>query len=119
MSRILCSVAVLVCLCACTHVSIEAADGAFERRTYVGVVSVGGGSYGTPGHEPVRQLDATTLGVRVDTGFSIGYLHDSTLSIPADCRLVVVVKTAAQLEHAARIFNSLTKEALCTVPSPG
>lgn len=117
MTRSLCFV-VLGCITGCTSVSIHSPEGTFERRTYVGLVSVEGTSHGKSSTQRVRQIDMTTVGLRIGAGVSVGYLHDNTLSIPTDCRLVVIVKSAAQLEHVAKILNSLTKEDLCTASSP-
>ena len=75
----------LIWLCACTSISVEAPAGRAEQRTYFGVVTVTS-SRDAATESSVRQVDVRTVGLRVDAGVSAGYMRDTFLSTPMDCR---------------------------------
>lgn len=61
----------------------------------------------------VRQIDVTTVGLRLDRGVSLGYVRDRLLSLPFDCRMVVFIRSTSELAHAERVLRAATKEELC------
>lgn len=70
-------------------------------ETYFGVVRVEAASttHNTPA--PVVSITTTSIGARFQQGFGVGAFHVRELSIPMDCRVVVLVRTAEQLRYAA------------------
>jgi hypothetical protein len=55
-----------------------------------------------------------TIGLRVSNGVAIGYTDDAMISLPLDCRLVIVVKTIEQIRQIAETYPQLLKtEHLC------
>jgi hypothetical protein len=110
---------VLCVLCGCSSVSIETTDGLAGRRTYVGVVTVEAPLDPANATElpRVRQLDVATFGLRLDRGVSLGYLQDRLISIPLDCRLVIFIRSAAELEHAAKMLRAISKDDICVARS--
>ena len=53
------------------------------------------------------------VGVRADNGVAIGYIHEKILSVPLDCRLVILVNDAQQLNQALEILETLQREGTC------
>lgn len=53
------------------------------------------------------------VGVRADNGISIGYFHEKILSMPLDCRLVILVNDAQQLNQALETLETLQREGTC------
>ena len=99
----------------CTSFSADTPEGMGGRRSYIGIVTVEAPLAPTNVAilPRVRHLDVTTIGLRVDRGVSLGYLHDRLLSLPLDCRLVVFVRSAPELAHAEQMLRVATKENLC------
>jgi hypothetical protein len=63
-----------------------------------------------------RGIESTTiqtLGGRIQDGFTLGYLREKRLTLPLNCRVVLIVQTDAQLDRANVILNSLKGEQLC------
>lgn len=54
------------------------------------------------------------VGVRADNGIAIGYVHEKILSIPFDCRLVILVNDTQQLNQALETLEKLQREGTCT-----
>jgi hypothetical protein len=61
-----------------------------------------------------------TLGLRLAEGpaLSLGYSEDRLLSIPADCRLVIFIRSSTDLAHAERLLRMTTQENPCTARLP-
>lgn len=54
------------------------------------------------------------LGLRIANGFSAGYFDDTALTLPLDCRLVIIVKTIEQIRQISEVYPQLLKtENLC------
>lgn len=53
------------------------------------------------------------VGVRADNGIVIGYFHEKILSIPLDCRLVILVNDTQQLNQALETLETLQREGTC------
>lgn len=53
------------------------------------------------------------VGVRANNGIGVGYFHEKILSIPLDCRLVVLVNDIQQLEQALNTIKTLQGEGAC------
>ena len=104
-------------LSGCTTLSVDGPAGAGGRRTYVGLVTVEMplDSRNTLAVPQVRQIDFTTIGLRIEHGVSLGYLKDRVLNVPMDCRLVVFVRSPMELDHAERVLRALSKEEPCVV----
>ena len=65
----------------------------------------------------VRAADITTVGLRIDKGIGLGYLHDYRLAVPLDCRIVVIVKNQNQLDHAVKMLSKM-EDNLCVAVQP-
>lgn len=107
----------LAMMTGCATLNAGAMSSIEGRRTYIGVVTVDA-SFHESGEEMqsrVRQIDVTTIGLRVDHGVSLGYLRDRLVAVPIDCRLVVFIRSVPELTHAERILRAATKEELCVV----
>lgn len=100
----------------CTTLSVDSAGDARGKRTYVGIVTVWAPSDADdPLAAPrIRQMDISTLGLRLGNGVGMGYLRDRLLSIPLDCRLVVFIRSTADLAHAEKLLRATTQENLCS-----
>lgn len=90
---------------ACTTVKLEGAVGEESPRTYFGVVTVLGSN--EKHAAGVRRLEIRTIGLRFQSGMSLGYIRETALALPADCRLVVLVRSPAEVHHAAEILKSM------------
>lgn len=104
-------------LAGCTTLSIESPGGPLAgQRTYVGIVTVAAPvSPDRPLATPrIRQLDVSTLGLRLGGGIGLGWTRDRLLSIPLDCRLVIFIRDTAELAHAEKLLRAITQEDLCT-----
>lgn len=68
---------------------------------------------------PVYTSKVTTIGIRVDNGVGVGFIEDSQVVVPLDCRLVVLVANQAQLDQAINqmsLFKNMP--GVCTAVSP-
>lgn len=61
----------------------------------------------------VTGINVQTFGLRIMDGLTLGYVSEKTFRAPSDCRVVVIVRTDAQLRQARALLNSLKGEKLC------
>jgi hypothetical protein len=99
---------------ACTSISVDS-NGMINKR-YIGwleVVSKPKSGYSGDSIEKVvnegRIERVKTLGLRIADGISIGYSDEHILSLPLDCRLVIVVKTIEQIRQIVENYPQLLK----------
>jgi len=86
-------------------------DGTIAHH-YVGYVKVLiPPSYGDAKY--IHAVDVTSVGIQVRDGVGVGYFRDQRLAVPLDCRVVVLVRTQAQLDHTVAMLNRTTREGLC------
>jgi hypothetical protein len=97
-------------------------DGTLVRH-YLGYVRVAIPQ--AAGRSPVYTSDVTVYGLRAggglhkEEGFSLGYARERQVVVPLDCRVVVMVRTQAQLEHAHRALSALVDTgSACAAVSP-
>lgn len=106
-------------LSGCTTLSVDGFADQLDERTYMGIVRI----QRTPQHgkseAQINQLSATVVGARIDGGVSIGYVHESIVSVPLDCRLAVFIRGELQLRHAEQMFRAISKEKVCVAPILG
>lgn len=100
-------------LVSCASVDLRDYQATREARTYFGVVRVNHSPLKDKAEARISHIDITTVGIRVDSGVSLGYLQESLLFVPLDCRLVVFVRNEQQLLHAKKMLESIAKERLC------
>ena len=69
-------------------------------------------------HEGFRAKGIRTVGLTISNGVSIGYLQRERIYIPLDCRIVAVVNSQTQLDHAVQMLSAIGTEDLCVTVSP-
>lgn len=114
------SLVMVATLCsACTTLNVDAPDALTGSRTYVGIVKVRAAkeSSTAAGVSRVRRHSYSTLGLRVDTGLSLGYLNDEVVSIPMDCHVVLFVRAPEEWGHAETLLRQLRREDSCLIRS--
>jgi hypothetical protein len=109
-------------LTACAGAPYIEPDGTLVRH-YLGYVRVA--IPPAAARSAVYDSDVTVFGVRAggglheERGFSVGYARDRQLVVPLDCRVVVLVRNRAELEHAHRALSALVDTgAGCVALSP-
>ena len=89
--------------------------------TYVGIVHVvvpPSARNAASGSDPVVAFDSRGIGLRVQDGVGAGWFHDQSYRMPPDCRVVIFVQDASQLEAISKQLKEF-KEGICaTVKSP-
>ncbi len=101
-------VASLSALAGCTVV--KAGEGGV-RRTLIGVVRVD--LPPTTGH--LTAIDAQTIGFGWDGGPFLGFRGSNWIAAaPEACQLTIIIRSAAQASHAARVLELLKGEQICT-----
>lgn len=63
-----------------------------------------------PDFAVLRSLDAEVAGLRVDRGFALGYVRDRSIEIPADCRLVLIVRDVEEFKAALQLLDHHAEE---------
>lgn len=106
LSAWLLTMAVTLGTSACISLQTTAAQAG--HRTYLGLVRI----HFEPGPDPavLRNLDAEVLGLRVERGFALGYVRDRSVEIPADCRMVFIVKDVEDFRSALRLLDHHAEE---------
>jgi hypothetical protein len=95
----------------CTPMATVNADGTTTHH-YVGYVRVVVPPSYSAG-DTVHAFDVESIGIHVRDGMGVGYYRDRRVSVPLDCRLVVLVRTQQQLDHAVETLGRFNKEAAC------
>lgn len=67
---------------------------------------------------PFDANSTTLVGLSVGKGIALGYKTKSVISVPLDCRILVVVENDAQLDHIISHLSHLKDERLCATVSP-
>lgn len=100
----------LLLLSGCTNVVTGLESGASQTRTYIGVVRV---------KLPERTgslvaLDVQSLGIGWDQGPYLGWKAGNwVIADPAQCQLLIVIRSPAQAENAAKVIQSLGGQNAC------
>lgn len=97
----------------CATIDLNQRGGAIEPRSFFGFVRVIPATNDGAASGGIRRLELTTVGIRVGSGLSVGYVRDSLLSVPLDCRMAVFVRSRSELDHAVATLKALGKEELC------
>ena len=58
------------------------------------------------------------LGFSIENGFTLGYTENEIISIPTDCRLMVIVQNKQQLELLVDQLHDLQGEKICAAVTP-
>lgn len=89
-------------------VSLQVTGAQAGHRTYLGWVRI----RFEPGPDiaVLRNLDAEVVGLRVERGFALGYVRDRSVEIPADCRMVFIVKDVEDFRSALRLLDNHAEE---------
>lgn len=82
-----------------------------EVRHYFGYVKIQN-SYNKVGK--ITAEDVFFVGAKVSQGIEIGVSDSRILSIPLDCRAVILVKNKTQLQEAASTISKLGLDKICT-----
>lgn len=88
-----------------------------RTRTFIGIVRVT-----TPEAQgDVSAIEVSTAGLGFDrSGFFLGWQSGNWVEAdPAKCQMLVIIRSAAQAEHAASVINSLKGEELCVADYTG
>lgn len=78
-------------------------------RTYFGYVHLNVDRSEKKRHEYVS--NSTIVGASFNDGIEIGYINTRILSIPLDCRIVVIVSNNEQYEQASNLLQLIQKGA--------
>ncbi|HXC57448.1 MAG TPA: hypothetical protein VNU97_19270 [Rhizomicrobium sp.] len=62
-------------------------------------------------------LDTHVVGLQIQGGVGLGYIHDQRYAMPTDCRVVIFVQNQAQLDQLAHQFADF-KEGICSTIKP-
>lgn len=109
--RLLATAAVAFICFGCVPLATVNADGTISQH-YFGYVKVTvPPTYAERG--TVHAVEVSALGLQVRNGVGLGYFHDKRVAVPLDCRLVVLVRTQEQLDHAVFILNRMQKGEFC------
>jgi hypothetical protein len=66
------------------------------------------------GEDRIRLYETSGTGLRIGNGIGLGYFHDKTITVPLDCRLVLLVHNSEQLKLAADLIRGLQESSACT-----
>jgi len=109
-------VSLALALSGCAATATVQPDGTMVRH-YVGFVRVVVPQ--AEAKQAVYVSDVSTLGIRVDDGFSLGFMRDKQVVVPLDCRLIVLVATQKQLDDAVEKLSFFKgSPGFCTAVSP-
>ncbi|MGB5483860.1 hypothetical protein [Parasphingorhabdus sp.] len=103
-------------LTGCTTINMVQQDGvaatAYQQSTHIGITRLRlPASQGN-----VQAADIKTLGVGWQSGPFIGWNASNLVTAdPSECQLLIVVRSAAQAENAAKIISSLEGQDPCIV----
>lgn len=70
-----------------------------------------------PASKTIDVTGARLFGFSVGEGFTIGYKANEYMQIPADCRVLVIVKDENQLKHLINEMSLIGKEEICATIS--
>jgi hypothetical protein len=101
MTRLLCLLAMVLGLTACASSSVK---NGYQTHSYFGWINVQAKQQ-EPNDPVIERI--TTLGLRMGPGFGLGYLDDTRVQLPLDCRLVIFVKDLEQMENLFRAYPQL------------
>ncbi len=122
MRRTLAKSCLVLLVSGCSSITLEA-NGSITKR-YVGWLKVTAAAKDEVKNgnlqkviDEARVERVKVLGLRIANGIAIGYVDDASISLPLDCRLVIVVKTIEQLRQIADSYPQLLKtDNLCVKP---
>jgi hypothetical protein len=60
----------------------------------------------------------TTFGLTVQDGITLGYKENKTISVPLDCRVLVILENKEQLDRFIKHINNIEGEEICSTVSP-
>lgn len=76
----------------------------YQTRSYFGWIHVQE-KLQEPNDPMVERI--VTLGLRMGPSFGLGYMDDTRVQLPLDCRLVIFVKDLGQMETLFRAYPQL------------
>lgn len=71
-----------------------------------------------PAKKDINVTGARLIGFSVGEGLTLGYKDTEFISVPIDCRVLVVVKNDAQLAHLIKDLDLIEKDEICATTSP-
>ena len=72
-----------------------------------------------PNNMEINVTGVTLVGFSVGDGFTLGYKNSKLIQVPMDCRVLIIVKDAAQFNHMLDEFSDVIKgEDICATVSP-
>ena len=89
-------------------------DADFETRTYLGIVTVT--RYDLP--SGVRVQEVTTVGAWGGRTTGFGFRDEKNISVPPDCRIVILAESSEQLESVEEMLESALAQnqgQICTI----
>jgi hypothetical protein len=69
-------------------------------------------------NENINVTGVKTVGLSIRNGITLGYEENKIISVPLDCRVIVVVQNREQLEEFANIINDLKGKEICATVTP-
>ncbi len=110
---LLLSVLTLSISSACTNVYVSKQDGTINVERHLGFVSVE-----APSNSALQEIRLEGAGfLKTSDGFSIGYHNGSVISASPDCKIVLIVETARELELLIDLLKDYGK-VCATQPIP-
>jgi hypothetical protein len=114
--RVLFAFISFVAMAGCTTVNVMPQVGMasteFRSSTYVGIVTLR--LPATLGN--VQAVDVKTLGAGWQSGPFVGWNASNLVTAnPADCQLLIIIRSPAQAENAAKVISSLEGQNPCIV----
>jgi hypothetical protein len=100
----------------CTTINVVPQEGVasteFRKSVHVGILTLR--LPATEGN--VQAVDVKTLGAGWQSGPFLGWNASNVVTAnPADCQLLVVIRSDVEAENAAKILESLKGEKICVV----
>lgn len=98
-------------LSACSSVILQSADGSVDR-SFVGYVRVRGTPI-APAAQGGSVHEFTSAGVSAGHGFTVGWAKERVISIPIDCRVVVLLNADSVMPPL--LLESLKQTSACLI----
>lgn len=99
-------------LTACTPLATVNPDGTTSHHYFGYVKVVVPQGYSSEGQ--IHSVDVTSIGLQVRDGVGVGYFRDNRITVPLDCRLVVLVRNQEQLDKTIDFLKTKGADNLCT-----
>lgn len=111
-----------VALSGCTTIHLDAGSGLQHETRIFGWVAIRSAepaaqtALAAPAPRRIRATDITSLGLRLDQGFALGYVRERLWSVPPDCRTLIFVREREDLIRFIHPKLLQHLETTCTTP---